>query len=291
MIKLEHLRSYLTVVQHGALAQAAAALGRTPSAVSMTLKHIEDELGGALFLGERKSALTPLGQTVAAEAARAIRAHDDALKNIARFASGTAGVVRVAAVPSVAASLLPIAAQLFDAGPNIRLELRDADSASVVQAVASGRVDIGIASGTMGADLLQAEMLIRDPLHIVAARDHPLQHIGRPLRWDDLAPYPFIGNGLCDAMPIPELQALAASARLYIPNVTGLHVFIERGFGISVLPHLALGIYPGLMGLPMDDERMQRQLNILQRPDEALSPAATLFVAALRSAVSHAGLS
>jgi LysR family carnitine catabolism transcriptional activator len=290
MIKLEHLRSFLTVAQHGALAQAADILGRTPSAVSMTLKQLEDALGGPLFVGERKSTLTPLGRTVAEEATRALRAHDEALKNISQFAKGTAGIVRVAAVPSVAASLLPMAVQLFDA-PDMRLELRDTDSTAVAQAVASGSVDFGIASPSRAAETLQSEPLLRDPLHIVVPRDHPLTRAQGPLQWADLVPYAFIGNGLCDMVTVPELQALAGRAQLFIRNVTGLHVFIERGFGISVLPQMSLGIYPGLVGLAVDDNRMHRPLTLLQRRDEVLSPGAARFIAAIRAAIVTLGLS
>ena len=42
MIKLEYLRVFATVAETQALNEAAERLGRTPSAISMTLKQIED---------------------------------------------------------------------------------------------------------------------------------------------------------------------------------------------------------------------------------------------------------
>jgi DNA-binding transcriptional LysR family regulator len=50
--------------------QAAAALVRTPSAVSMMLAQFEDHIGEALFQTARKSRLTPLGDLILAEAQR-----------------------------------------------------------------------------------------------------------------------------------------------------------------------------------------------------------------------------
>lgn len=47
-IKIEMLRSFLTVAEEGNIKDAATRLLRTPSAVSMTLSALEDELGGPL---------------------------------------------------------------------------------------------------------------------------------------------------------------------------------------------------------------------------------------------------
>ena len=44
-IKIEMLRYFAMVAQRGSLSDAADALGRTPSAVSMMLKQFEDHVG------------------------------------------------------------------------------------------------------------------------------------------------------------------------------------------------------------------------------------------------------
>ena len=54
------LRCFCTVAQTGNLAEASNRLGRTQSALSMTLKQFEDHLGKKLFEGERKNRLTPM---------------------------------------------------------------------------------------------------------------------------------------------------------------------------------------------------------------------------------------
>ena len=62
MIKLEMLRCFGAVAQAGNLGDAAVRLGKTQSALSMTLKQLEEHLGERLFETERKNRLTPLGQ-------------------------------------------------------------------------------------------------------------------------------------------------------------------------------------------------------------------------------------
>ena len=48
-IKIEMLRCFVAVAEHGNLNDAANRLGRTPSAVSMSLKQLTDHLGAPLF--------------------------------------------------------------------------------------------------------------------------------------------------------------------------------------------------------------------------------------------------
>ena len=88
MIKLEYLRVFVTVAETRALNEAAERLGRTPSAISMTLKQIEESLGGPLFEGERKAALTQLGAFALRHARKAVAEHDAATAAIQRFARG-----------------------------------------------------------------------------------------------------------------------------------------------------------------------------------------------------------
>ena len=136
MIKPEYLRMFATVAETQALNEAAERLGRTPSAISMTLKQIEDSPGGPLFEGERKAALTPLGAFALRNARRAVAEHDAATAATRRFARGEEGEVRIADVPSAATRLLPGAvARLRCHRPGIRIDLRDTDSTAVVQAV------------------------------------------------------------------------------------------------------------------------------------------------------------
>ena len=71
-IKIEMLRCFATVVKHGSLSEAADALGRTPSAVSMMLKQFEDHIGAPLFETARKSRLTPVGDLIYEEARREV---------------------------------------------------------------------------------------------------------------------------------------------------------------------------------------------------------------------------
>ena len=279
MIKLEHFRVFLTVAETKSLVDAASKLGRTPSAVSMTLKQIEDILGGTLFEGERKSTLTPLGKYVADRANSAVREHEKTLSDVLRFSRGEEGVVRIAAVPSAAARILPtVTEKVYTSHPNLQMEIRDADSEAVALAVAHNAVDFGIASRSNASSDLNQTLLAADPFVLVCRPDHPLVGLDRPIELSDISKYKFIANGLCRKIHTEGMERLLNNAQLFLHNVTTLYTFIEHGFGVTLMPQLSVQENGNLVALQLDNIEAKRRLYLLKRDQEALSPAAEIFI-------------
>ena len=88
MIKTEMLRVFVEVARAGNLVTAAEALGRAPSAVSMTLKQLEAHLGQPLFESERKSRLTALGAYAFEMANRELTHFDRTIAALTGFRGG-----------------------------------------------------------------------------------------------------------------------------------------------------------------------------------------------------------
>ncbi len=96
-IKIEMLRCFCVVAEKGSLQAAADHLGRTPSAVSMLLKQLEDHLGSKLFEKDRKNRLTDLGQYVFRQATNELEHFDATINAIETYARNPKGVLRIAA--------------------------------------------------------------------------------------------------------------------------------------------------------------------------------------------------
>ena len=144
-LKIEMLRCFSTVAQTGNLADAAVRLGRTQSAISMTLKQLEEHLGQPLFEGERKSNLTAMGEEVFDLAQQQLRQFDETVSAIETSASAPHGLLRIASVPSVAGLLFPSAIDdLTCRHPNLKVELRDCDSNQVIDSLLRGQADVGV---------------------------------------------------------------------------------------------------------------------------------------------------
>lgn len=229
-MKLEHLRTFVAVAEAGGLPAASDRVGRTPAALSLTLKQIESDLGGALFDGGRKGRVTPLGEYVLSQARRALMEYDGALANIRQYAHGESGFASIAAVPSAAIRLLPTAIKRARVQrPHLRIELRDIDSAAVSEAVLKGGVDFGIATLNDAALGLAAERLVEDPFVLVCKPSHPLAVRQGPVQWKDIDPAEFISNGLCARIGSVEARELDAQATLSVRNTMSLLHFAHSG--------------------------------------------------------------
>lgn len=280
-IKLDMLRVFKVAAEEGSLARASAVLGRTPSAVSMMLAQLQDNVGAELFETDRKNRLTPLGALVLEEAGRAIDAFDRSAASIRRHAKSTAGLVRIAAVPSATIDLLPgVIARFSHQRPDVRLEISDVDTATVRRLVKLDEADIGILSAPSG-DRQIGEMIRRDTLGIVCRADGP---ISRTLAtsvvpsWDLLKLEPLIENPLCHLVFSPVLSSLLPLCNLEARNTTALLAFVRSGMGATVLPESAIGHSPEQLEFvaPRDPESW-RELRKIHSTDRHLSPAAQAF--------------
>ena len=283
-IKIEMLRCFATVAQSGNLSDAADKLGRTPSAVSMMLKQFEEHLGAPLFESERKSRLTALGQFTLQEARRELDHFERTVGSIRSYARSEAGFLRIAAVPSVAAAIVPTTLQKFMADhPGVWVDVRDMDSGNVLREIERERVDIGLATGTDAASGLSRELLFSDDFGLVCPTNHPLAQQSDPIAWRSLSEWPFIANGLCERVSDDDFREVLAGARLMVRNTTSLLALVKAGVGLTMLPRLAVDANDAEVAFKaVADVHARRPIHILHAVHDRLSPAAIKFVEVLR---------
>lgn len=132
-VNIRHLRSVLAVAKHRNLTRAAESLFVTQSALSLTINHLEEDLGVALFnRSTRRIELTAAGVEFLPNAERLVHEFDRSIRQMQALGSVERGLVGIAAVPSAMALLLPAAvAQYMDAYPGVDLYLREDNSESV----------------------------------------------------------------------------------------------------------------------------------------------------------------
>ena len=281
-IKLDMLRTFRTVAEKGTLSAASDALGRTPSAISMTLTQLEEDIGAPLFETDRKNRLTPLGLLVLEESGRATDAFRRSTDAIRRHALSTAGTVRIVAVPSATVTILPDAiASYRKLRPEVRLEISDVDSASVQRRVQMDEADIGILSAAEGGSG-PGEVVMQDALGIICRGDGAIagavQDSAAPCKWELLWLEAFISNPLCELVDNSDVKSLLANSALSARNTTALLSFIRAGLGATILPS---SVIPegadDLMFLQPENPKMSRNLVKIRNPLHQLSPAAEAF--------------
>jgi DNA-binding transcriptional LysR family regulator len=284
-IKIELLRVFTTVAELGNITDAADKVGRTPSAVSMALKQLEDRIGGALFESDRKTRLTALGEYVLATSRDELLRYDRAIRSMQAFAANRIGRLDMACVPSVASELLPDIIKRFVLEyPGIELDLRDTDSRSVDAAVEKEQVELGIAGRPRAQGPVEFETLFRDRFVVVCASASAVAAGDDTAQWSDLASQALITNGAAAMITAPEYEHMAAQSRLMVRNVTSLFALVRGNVGITFLPELSVPRdEPGLRIVRVAGDPIFREVGLLKRRGRLLSPAAVAFVAELRT--------
>lgn len=173
---VDGLETFLAVHRQRGFSSAARVLHRTQPAISRRVRLLEDELGAPLF--ERAAGrvvLSEAGRVLLPHAERALAAVGDARAAVEALRTGEAGSLTVAIVGTLAGPPLTAALRGFAAAhPGVALELRTARSAEVSELVRRGDAAIGVRYERDRARELRCEELLREPLVVVCAPDHPL---------------------------------------------------------------------------------------------------------------------
>lgn len=309
----------------GSIARTAEALGYTPSAVSQQLAVLEREAGTPLLDRTARSAgLTAAGRRLAVHAERILAMVEEAESDLSAQAAEPSGRVVVTAFPSAAVAFAPALARSLRAHPKLSLLLREADPAEGLQLVRSGEVEAAIvddwtgrlsalvasppghastdsAGDGDGADhgqgVLSYYHLVRDPLVLVVARDHPAANPDLPVDLRALRNEPWLAAPSSE----PSRQAtdrLLAAVGLTPPvpsEFEGLGTvanLVARGLGIAIMPRLAVGAYERRLvvrGLPAGLD-LARDVFAVARTASVARPSVAVIVSALRGAarsISH----
>ena len=108
-MRLQQLRTLVTIADYESFSLAAEKLFVTPSAVSHQMKELEEELGVALFDRQaRPPRLNSHGYAVA-EQGKALIAHFDTLVELARAPGEIGGRLMLGCVSGVSSDLIPLA--------------------------------------------------------------------------------------------------------------------------------------------------------------------------------------
>lgn len=285
-IKLSLFKVFIAVAETGNIQDAANRIGRTPSAISMALKQLQDQVGGELFVSDRKNQLTALGAYLLETARSQLTSHERAVASVQALAKGEIGRVEIACVPSVASNLLPDVIRTFtEKWEHVELDVRDIDTAAVIRAIERGTVELGIASRPR-TGLVSFKTLFHDQLVVVCPTKNSLQTTKGVVQWKTLAAQSVIANGIMEGSDHPEIAALTTRASLMVRNTTSLLALVKSGAGISILPELAIPKDDNNLELiPLPGSGLIREVGLIKRADAVLSPAADAFMDVFNSYV------
>src|SRR5438477_6505640 len=173
---LRQLRAFVTIARVESFTRAARLLNVSQPALTMQIRQLEGVLGVRLFdRNTRRVRLTRIGTELAPELERLVLEMDAVLVHTRGLAGRSRGTVRLAALPSMCASVVPQAMMRFrESHPGIAVVARDIIARRVIAAVRAEEVDFGIGSIDGPAADLVLTPLLADRMTAVVPAGHPL---------------------------------------------------------------------------------------------------------------------
>ncbi|MFD9551503.1 LysR family transcriptional regulator [Nocardia salmonicida] len=292
MFSIERLRILRELADRGTVAAVAEVLSMTPSAVSQQLKVLAREAGVALLEPDgRRVRLTDAGQALVLRADDVLAAMARATAEMAHYRGSPRGQVRVASFPSGAALLLPpVLATLAASG--VELVAGDEDLPPSEASKLLADYDIVLThrderAPSLSAPRLAARVLMREPIDVVVAPDHPLA--GRSsVRPEELAEETWVS--VRGGFPVDDVLESIATVTGVRPRIAQrlnefrvIETLVASGYGVALMPRYAVA-HPDLSVLPLAGVRAARVYEIITRPQAHRSPAVATVLDAFEAA-------
>ncbi len=193
MFEFVQLRSFIAVARELHFGRAAQRLNMTQPPLSRHIQMLERELGVQLLVRTSRSVrLTPAGQVFFNEAKRILQQSEAAVQSAREAASTDRGSLSVGFIGVATYGYLPkLVTALAKELPNVDVTFREMTSAEQLEALAYGRIDLGLVRPLTPEPDLRAACVMREPLALAIPLDHPLS-LRRQPELADLDGEPFI---------------------------------------------------------------------------------------------------
>ncbi|MBX3597344.1 MAG: LysR family transcriptional regulator [Rhizobiaceae bacterium] len=179
LLDLDVLRTFVAIAETGSFTSAANSVFRTPSAVSMQIKKLEDILGRAVFARDARSvSLTTDGEILLGYARRLLAINREAVSKF--VVPEIVGVVRLGSPDDFGERVLPHVLRRFaQTHPAIAVDVVIDQSVNLRRRMDDRALDITLLTNSTGASS-GAETLLTEPIVWAGARGG-CAHLREPL--------------------------------------------------------------------------------------------------------------
>lgn len=170
-LTLRQMQIFLNVVSSGHLTNVAKEMNLSQSAVSMSIKELENILGRPVFDRiNKKLVLNEVGRAFHKEIAPIFKKLADIeyeFKN-----SENKGMIRVGASTTIVDYLMPsIICSYMSAYPDVKITLKEGNTKEIAEMIQAGTIDIGFVEGFVSGSEIVKEKISVDELVVVTAKE------------------------------------------------------------------------------------------------------------------------
>ena len=286
-LNLHLLRLFAAVARHKSFSRAAEALHLSQPAVSKGVRDFEAQVGSRLLeRGAGGVTVTEAGGLLLRHAATLFAAERAAEEELAALRGLQRGTLSIGASTTVATYLLPpILGTFHKRHPEIELRLTSANTRAIADLLIARELDIALIEGPVDAPGIEILPWREEEMILIAAPDHRLARVGRPIPTDAVADEIVIvrepGSGTRDvALAALEAHHIVPRQILEVGSTEAIKQIVAGGLGVAIVSaaaaadQIALG---KLVILRAEGFAVRRMLTRLRLPARQPSAPAAAF--------------
>jgi DNA-binding transcriptional LysR family regulator len=281
------LRALVSLAQTGSFTETARQLHLSQSAISHSIKALEEEVRCRLLDRVGKSVrLTLAGEQLLAHAKKILLEMDAARERLEELGKWGHGRLRIGASPTTCQYILPAVLREFkDSFPQCLIQIEPGDTPDSVDCLHQNRIDLALALEPRREPQLEFRPLFEDDLQFLVSALHPWAQAGKVER-DEITRQRFIlytrssyVSDMIDEYFRRDRIVLPTSIEL--GSMEAIKELVKLGLGVSILApwiaakELAEG---SLRALPLGRRRLERRWGILLRKGQRLTLAQETFI-------------
>lgn len=293
---IAHLRAVVAVADARGFTAAAAQLHLAQSSLSRAVADAERRLRVRLFLRTPRGVeMTTEGREVVALARHLLGEFDAGLRHVTGYLDGTRGTLTLAALPALAATLLPnLLASYRTTRPHVTIQVQDMLSEENLKRVRDGTVDLAVTSApAMDRDLV-VQPMADDCFFCVVPATHRLADRGS-LSWTDLDGETFIAFNESSTSVRGTVDRILAEAGVTVGRVMEARTvgavagLTAAGLGVSVVPGFVLPMieFAGLRAIVLKPV-VHRRICLVRHRRRPPTPAVLAFLDTVKAAAGGA---
>lgn len=282
---LPSLRCFVAVARAGSFSEAARVLNLSQPALSRTIRLLEEQIDARLFDRDtRNVTLTTAGAAMLPVAERLVGDFDHAFAELAQLFAGERGRLVIGALPSLAATPLPVLIREFQqTHPLVEIVVRDTLSGTLERQFQERQIDLALIALSQPSAELDFEPIVTERFDLICAGGSDLDQPG-PIGWDIFTQHPFIAMAPLSSVRIATDLAFAqvginAKPLFECAHLATLGGLIKAGLGISALPRSTLPLLGGgsFGWRQLESPTVERTIGLARPARRSLSPAAEAF--------------
>jgi DNA-binding transcriptional LysR family regulator len=286
------LLAFSQLARIGSFTGTARALHLSQSAISHSIKALEEAVGCRLFdrLG-KKVVLTQAGEQLLHHVEIMFREMSLARQSLARLGKWGLGRLRIGVSPTACQYIVPAVLREFkESFPDYQIGIQPGDTPVVLESLRQNRIDLALTLEPQRPEGLQVHRLFADELHFIVAPQHPWAAARKAERAEiPTQNYILYHRASRTYQMVDEYfraERVVLKTVMELGSMEAIKELVKLGLGISILaPWIAQNeIKEGsLVAVPIGRRKLSRHWAVMYARGKRLALAEETFIGLCRS--------